>query len=993
MTTRGRSAGTRFVAALFTVAATLAPFASTDIALAAPPDTLVVEGGGWGHAVGMTQYGARAMALAGGTSDQILSHYYTGSIAARVSESGIRRVVWVNLETNRPEVSLTPVVAAAPGSELVASSGTRQVALPIGSVFTVTAVTVPTGTPPKCIVTLDGVRTRQGCRIDIPLDPATGTVVEIAGCSLSDWQNPGGTVSRPCRYDRGILHVRPDPQGELVVSLEIDIEGYLLGISEMPYRWGATGAAAALEAQVVAARTYALRRVGQREAPQDRPDCWCNLYDTSIDQVYVGYGHLLPEWTRAVTATSGVIRSHPSLVVGTRKSPILAVYSSSSAGHTESAERIWGGSAVPYLIGVDDHWSQTTASGNPNIRWRREFSAQQLRDANLGVGTVTGISLARCSPSGFGLGLRVVGTTATKVVSAMAFSLPSPQMISAGMGELPIPGCWPDTVPRRDTMDLRISGITVNDGTSGDASGDGDGRLECGERAELTLQFTARSVAKPELEVYSQVFSSDGSALFNATSWVPAIGVGGTASTTADFDMQVAPTVSGYEWLIVEVIANDGRGNLFQSHRHLTIGCDLPPASATTPSPILFPVVGGGDYGNSWLAPRSEYIHEGVDIYRPKMTPVVAVADGIVADVNWEHDAAYVPPHKCCTVIVRHADGWESWYIHLNNDTPGTDDGLGWGVAPGITRGTPVQAGQIIGWVGDSGNAETTSPHLHFELHNPAGIPVNPYTLLRAATIVTNPICTDPGGCAPPFGIGPGSRGPQVAELQEVLTALGYSPGVIDGVYGSKTTNAVAAFQAGAGLASTGSVDQATWDALITSLGAPAPATVTLPTRVTGIVDYGFESGGTAFSPHAFAASGGSWSISPTVHRGGWYSARFDSTGQTRAAIITTNGAARDPERHRRVVPGNTYSHSAYVRSAPGSLNQMLPQVAFYDASGALIQSFAGTAVTPSTTWRWINVRAVAPAGATYAVFRVQIRNNGFAGLYYVDDLGPAQNP
>lgn len=69
-----------------------------------------------------------------------------------------------------------------------------------------------------------------------------------------------------------------------------------------------------------------------------------------------------------------------------------------------------------------------------------------------------------------------------------------------------------------------------------------------------------------------------------------------------------------------------------------------------------------------------------------------------------------------------------------NNDTPGTDDGLGWGIAEGISKGTQVSAGQLIGWAGDSGNAEFTAPQLHFELRS-YGTAINPYPYLIAAPL------------------------------------------------------------------------------------------------------------------------------------------------------------------------------------------------------------------------------------------------------------------
>lgn len=138
---------------------------------------------------------------------------------------------------------------------------------------------------------------------------------------------------------------------------------------------------------------------------------------------------------------------------------------------------------------------------------------------------------------------------------------------------------------------------------------------------------------------------------------------------------------------------------------------------------MVFPVVGSAIAVSSFGAARSEHLHEGNDIAAPALAPVVAVADGRISWIDEE----------CCSLAVRHNDGWWSYYIHLNNDTYGTDDGLGWGIAPGLEIDSVVKAGQIIGWVGDSGNAEDSAPHLHFELHTPADVPVDPAPSLAAA--------------------------------------------------------------------------------------------------------------------------------------------------------------------------------------------------------------------------------------------------------------------
>jgi hypothetical protein len=118
------------------------------------------------------------------------------------------------------------------------------------------------------------------------------------------------------------------------------------------------------------------------------------------------------------------------------------------------------------------------------------------------------------------------------------------------------------------------------------------------------------------------------------------------------------------------------------------------------------------------------------------MTPVVAVRSGTVSTVR---DA----PGDCCWVAVRHDDGWLSMYVHLNNDTVGTNDGKGIGIRPGLAEGDRVEQGELLGWIGDSGNAEGGPPHIHFELRTPWGEPIDPGPSLYAARRRAHPALLD----------------------------------------------------------------------------------------------------------------------------------------------------------------------------------------------------------------------------------------------------------
>jgi Peptidase family M23 len=148
--------------------------------------------------------------------------------------------------------------------------------------------------------------------------------------------------------------------------------------------------------------------------------------------------------------------------------------------------------------------------------------------------------------------------------------------------------------------------------------------------------------------------------------------------------------------------------------------------------PIAFPVLGTVQYANGWGDCRDGCArrHVGTDMLGVRMQPLLAAVDGTITRIQTD---AGISGNG---ITVTGADGWYYNYFHVNNDTPGTDDGLAaphWQVSPKLTVGSRVRAGQVIAYMGDSGNAEGSVPHLHFEIRTPDRTPVNPYPSLVAA--------------------------------------------------------------------------------------------------------------------------------------------------------------------------------------------------------------------------------------------------------------------
>lgn len=129
--------------------------------------------------------------------------------------------------------------------------------------------------------------------------------------------------------------------------------------------------------------------------------------------------------------------------------------------------------------------------------------------------------------------------------------------------------------------------------------------------------------------------------------------------------------------------------------------------------------------------------HEGVDMLGPKLTPLLAARDGYISWMRVDSGSGN-------NLVITDDDGWEYHYIHINNDSPGTDDGANpienafssriaeaW--ENDTWRDLRVSAGEVVAYMGDSGNAEGCCSHLHFEIVNPDGANINPTPSVDAA--------------------------------------------------------------------------------------------------------------------------------------------------------------------------------------------------------------------------------------------------------------------
>ena len=356
---------------------------------AAVPSSFTITGSGFGHGVGMPQYGAYELARRGDASWDILKRYYTGA-----------SVAW----RTTPKNLLVQVFGPDPGGSssygdsaktttVTVTGGDWRLRSPEG-----TTLASGTGTTKFAVTTTAGGRSR----ITVNGTKYYGSLLRIHWSGTRYYKKSGkkavATIAGThgsYRHGRLTASARkgvPNITNDVLLNTE-----YLFGIAEMPSSWGLNGGRSALAAQAITARSYAMSKSTLRDS------CRCNVVDDVRDQNYTGwkkenegtnakYGKV---WVSAVRAT--LKTSTRARVLSYGGKPVAAHYYSSSGGRTANSEDVWS-SKIAYERSVSDPYSKA-APGNSYKSWTRKITQAQARSL-FGLSDVKSIKVSAKWSSG-----------------------------------------------------------------------------------------------------------------------------------------------------------------------------------------------------------------------------------------------------------------------------------------------------------------------------------------------------------------------------------------------------------------------------------------------------------------------------------------------------------------------------------------------------------------------------------------------------------------
>lgn len=372
------------------------------------PDTITFYGRGWGHGVGMSQYGAHGRALDGQSAATILSHYYKNTTKGSIGNPTVRVLVLNGFAAT----SSNPLQVYGRGGSWSIDGISKT--FPADARLRLIPTTSDGTTTWKAIVNDAGGATLHSASISAKFVIRPGS-----GASLQLW-------SKPSAYDRfrGTLRVIASTGSAATVRVvnHLSLENYLRGV--VPAEVSAAWPVEAIKAQAIAARSYAARRLHPDTGQFD-------LYDDTRHQVYRGLLAEKAGTNSAIKATAGVIRLAPNGTIAN------TLFHSTGGGATEHNENVFTSSTgektagvVKYLRGSLDRRSDGTSydSASRVATWRTEtYSLSQIQswygsDSRTSVGTLVALDLTNRGVSGRLISVTLIGASgATKTVSGAVF--------------------------------------------------------------------------------------------------------------------------------------------------------------------------------------------------------------------------------------------------------------------------------------------------------------------------------------------------------------------------------------------------------------------------------------------------------------------------------------------------------------------------------------------------------------------------------------------
>lgn len=361
------------------------------------PTSFSFHGSGYGHGVGLSQMGARSMAISGKSSAEILQYFYKDVSIESKDDSKILRVNIGHLLTTAKVASATKesLIQIYPGD-----IGDRNDVAPIASVDALNFSIVGSTVSPKASV---GKLVQTIARNRVFTIRWSGTRYLSGPDAVVSVTHTGST--QKYRYGQMQVKAVKNVTGyriEITNSVRLADE-YLWGVSEMPSYWPT----AAIEAQAIASRTYALSKAGIY-----RSACDCDLYGEISDQTFLGYAKELERkygaiWKEVVSRTSG-------LTITQNGAPITAYFFSSSGGKTELSANAWG-SARTYTQIVDDPGSLDLTLNPRFVSWDREV-AQSVISAAFLLPDVVSLEILATNESGTVAQIQATSSTGVQTI-------------------------------------------------------------------------------------------------------------------------------------------------------------------------------------------------------------------------------------------------------------------------------------------------------------------------------------------------------------------------------------------------------------------------------------------------------------------------------------------------------------------------------------------------------------------------------------------------